>query len=39
MGLYPIYINELIFLMSIGAVFSGLGAILANNFIKLKGGE
>lgn len=39
MGFYPIYINELIFLMTIGAVFSGLGAILANKFIKLKGGE
>jgi hypothetical protein len=39
MGFYPIYINELIFLIAIGAVFSGLGAILANNFIKLKGGE
>jgi hypothetical protein len=38
MGFYPIYINELIFLITIGAVFSGLGAILANNFIKLKGG-
>jgi hypothetical protein len=31
--------NELIFLIAIGAVFSGLGAILANNFINLKGGE
>jgi hypothetical protein len=39
MGFYPIYINELIFLITIGAVLSGLGAILANNFIKLKGGE
>jgi hypothetical protein len=39
MGLYPIYINELIFLMTIGAILSGLGAILAINFIKLKGGE
>jgi hypothetical protein len=39
MGFYPIYINELIFLMTIGAVLSGLGAILANNFINLKGGE
>ena len=38
MGFYPIYMNELIFLIAIGAVFSGLGAILANNFIKLKGG-
>jgi uncharacterized membrane protein required for colicin V production len=39
MGFYPIYMNELIFLITIGAVFSGLGAILAINFIKLKGGE
>ena len=39
MGFYPIYINELFFLITIGAVFSGLGAILANNFINLKGGE
>ena len=39
MGFYPIYINELIFLITIGAVLSGLGAILANNFIKLKGGK
>jgi hypothetical protein len=38
MGFYPIYINELIFLITIGAALSGLGAILANNFIKLKGG-
>jgi len=37
MGFYPIYINELIFFITIGAVLSGLGAILANNFIKLKG--
>jgi len=37
MGFYPIYINELIILTTIGAVLSGLGAILANNFIKLKG--
>ena len=37
MGFYPIYINELIILTIIGAVLSGLGAILANNFIKLKG--
>jgi hypothetical protein len=28
----------LIFLIAIGAVLSGFGAILANNFIKLKGG-
>ena len=39
MGFYPIYMNELIFLITIGAVFSGLGAILAINFINLKGGE
>ena len=38
MGFYPIYMNELIFLIAIGAVLSGLGAILANHFIKLKGG-
>jgi hypothetical protein len=38
MGFCPIYMNKLIFLIAIGAVFSGLGAILANNFIKLKGG-
>jgi hypothetical protein len=38
MGFYPIYMNELIFLIAIGAVLSGFGAILANNFIKLKGG-
>lgn len=37
MGFYPIYINELIFFITIGAVLSGFGAILANNFIKLKG--
>ena len=29
MGGYLIYINELIFLIAIGAIFSGLGAILA----------
>jgi multidrug efflux pump subunit AcrB len=39
MGFCPIYFNELIFLITIGAVLSGLGAILANNFIKLKGGK
>ncbi|RZB31292.1 MAG: hypothetical protein SRB2_04817 [Desulfobacteraceae bacterium Eth-SRB2] len=39
MGFYPIYMNELIFLITIGAALSGLGAILANNFIKLKGGR
>jgi len=31
--------KELIFLITIGAVLSGIGAILANNFIKLKGGK
>ena len=39
MGFYLIYINELIFLTAIGAVLSGLGAILAVNVINLKGGE
>lgn len=38
MGGYLIYINELIFLIAIGAIFSGLGAILAVNVINLKGG-
>jgi hypothetical protein len=39
MGFYPIYMNELFFLITIGAALSGLGAMLANNFIKLKGGR
>ncbi len=39
MGGYLIYINELIFLIAIGAVFSGLGAILAVKYINLKGGR
>ena len=38
MGGYLIYINELIFLIAIGAILSGLGAILAVNVINLKGG-
>jgi hypothetical protein len=38
MGGYLIYINELILLIAIGAIFSGLGAILAVNVINLKGG-
>jgi len=33
MGGYLVYMNELIFLIAIGAVLSGLGAILANNFM------
>jgi len=37
MGGYLIYVNEVIFFMAIGAVFSGLGAILAMNTSKLKG--
>lgn len=36
MGGYLIYINELIFLIGIGAVFSGLGAILAIKHLKYK---
>jgi hypothetical protein len=36
MGGYLIYINELIFLIGIGAVFSGLGAILAIKHLKIK---
>jgi hypothetical protein len=37
MGGYLIYVNEVIFFMAIGAVFSGLGAILAMNTRKSKG--
>ena len=37
MGGYLVYVNEVIFFMAIGAVFSGLGAILAMNTSKLKG--
>ena len=34
---YLVYVNKLIFLMTIGAIFSGLGAILAIKYINLRG--
>jgi hypothetical protein len=37
MGGYLIYVNEVIFFMAIGAVFSGLGAILTINASRLRG--
>jgi len=36
MGGYVIYIKDLIFLIAIGAVFSGLGAILAIKHLNIK---
>ena len=36
MGGYLIYIKDLIFLIAIGAVFSGLGAILAIKHLNIK---
>ena len=39
MGGYLIYIKDLIFLIAIGAVFSGLGAILAVKYTNLNGKE
>jgi hypothetical protein len=37
MGIYLIYFTELIFLIAIGALFSGVGAILAIKHINLRG--
>ena len=37
MGVYLIYFTELLFLIAIGAFFSGLGAILAIKYINLRG--
>lgn len=36
MGSYLIYVRDLIFLIAIGAVFSGLGAILAIKYLNIK---